>query len=53
MGTDELEKIVEGMIEFFGKNLANPDHEPKRFEWQCKVYKYINRPQANNHSQKE
>lgn len=47
------EEICNGMVEFFGDNLANPDREPKRFEWQMKLYKYLNRPQAKQNSQKE
>ena len=39
---DEWENIWNGMEAFFGKNFAHPEHEPKRFEWQCKLYKYIN-----------
>jgi hypothetical protein len=39
---DEWENIWNGMEVLFGKNFAHPEHEPKRFEWQCKLYKYIN-----------
>lgn len=53
MGDTELENIWNGMVEFFGKNLAHPNHEPKRFLWQMKFYKYLNRPQAKQNSQKE
>lgn len=41
MGLEEAEKIWEELVKFFGNNLAHPDIEPKRFEWQCKAYKYI------------
>ena len=42
MGLEELEKIWNDMVKFFGPNLAHPDVEPKRFAWQCKLFKYIN-----------
>ena len=41
MGLEEAEKLWEELVTFFGNNLAHPDIEPKRFEWQCKLYKYI------------
>lgn len=41
MDVDSLEKFAEGLVEFYGRNLANPDQEPKRFGSQVKVYKYI------------
>lgn len=41
MGLDEAEKIWNELATFFGPNLAHPDHEPKRFLWQMKFYKYI------------
>lgn len=53
MGTVDIEKILDEMIEFFGDNLANPEHEPKRFAWQVKFYKYMNRSKAEFNSQKE
>jgi len=42
MTLEELEELWQKMYEFYGDRLANPDHEPRRFEWQCKLYKYIN-----------
>jgi hypothetical protein len=39
---DIYENIWNGMCNFFGERLAHPDTEPKRFAWQCKLYKYIN-----------
>ena len=41
MDDSDLEKFAEGLVEFYGKALANPDQEPKRFRSQVKVYKYI------------
>ena len=42
MGLEELEKIWDDMVQFYGSNLAHPDHEPKRFAYQCKLFRYIN-----------
>ena len=42
MGLEELEKIWDQMVEFYGPNLAHPDMEPKRFAYQCKLFRYIN-----------
>jgi hypothetical protein len=42
MGLEELEKIWEDMVQFYGPNLAHPDIEPKRFAYQCKLYRFIN-----------
>lgn len=41
MGLEEAEKIWDELVEYYGDRLAHPDHEPKRFESQCKLYKYI------------
>lgn len=41
MDDDNLIEFSEGLVEFYGKALANPDQEPKRFRSQVKVYKYI------------
>lgn len=41
MDVTDLEKFADGLIEFYGKNLANPEQEPKRFSWQVRSYKYI------------
>lgn len=41
MSNKQLKEIAVGLVNFFGDNLANPEREPKRFEWQCKFYKYI------------
>ena len=46
MGLDEAEVIWNQMVEFFGKNFANPEREPRRFEYQMRFYKYIMGPKA-------
>lgn len=33
--------FVERMIEIFGDNMANPEHEPIRFKHQVKIANYI------------
>lgn len=50
---DFAEFVWNRLVEFYGDNLAHPDREPKRFEYQVKMYKYLNRPQAEFDSQKE
>ena len=40
------EDLWKQLCEFYGPNLAHPEVEPKRFAWQCKLFKYI-----NNHGQ--
>lgn len=47
------EEIWDNLVVYFGNGLANPEHEPKRFFWQCKIYKYINDQKSKNNSQKE
>lgn len=49
MDDSDLEKFADGLIEFYGKNLANPEQEPKRFSWQVRSYKYImgQKPETN------
>ena len=54
MNDEKAEQIWNELVEFFGDRLANPDHEPRRFEWQMRFYKYISdRSKANTDSQKE
>ena len=42
METGRLEQIWSQLYEFYGDRLANPDREPRRFECQLKLFKYIN-----------
>ena len=37
-----LEQIWNDLINFYGDRLAHPEVEPKRFAYQCKLFKYIN-----------
>lgn len=37
----ELEQFCQGLQEFFGSNLAHYEREPRRFAWQCKIFKYM------------
>jgi hypothetical protein len=39
MTDEELTKIIQKMEDRFG-SLPNPEHEPKRFAWYVKVFKY-------------
>ena len=47
------EEIWDRLVEFFGTNLAHPDHEPKRFVYQMKIYKYIMSQKPPINSQKD
>jgi hypothetical protein len=40
--TSRLEELWSQLYEFYGERLAHPDVEPKRFSYQCKLFKYIN-----------
>lgn len=44
MGLDVVnyEELWKQLYEFYGDGLANPDHEPRRFSMQMKLYKHIN-----------
>jgi len=37
-----VEELWQKMYEFYGERLAHPDHEPRRFEYQLKLFRYIN-----------
>jgi hypothetical protein len=38
--TEDLEKTIEEFYERF-PNPPNPEHEPKRFAWYVKMFKYF------------
>ena len=38
---DEIEFHWDNMVKAFGSNLPNPDHEPRRFNYYVKLYKYL------------
>jgi hypothetical protein len=40
MTNEELEQFVKDLMEHYGDNLPNPEHEPKRFEYYLKLFKY-------------
>jgi hypothetical protein len=40
MEYEDLEKIADEMEAWFG-NLPSPEHEPKRFKYYIKLYKYL------------
>lgn len=44
MGLDlvNYEELWRRLYEFYGERLAHPEHEPKRFAWQIKIFKHIN-----------
>lgn len=37
-----LEEIWSQLYEFYGDRLAHPEVEPRRFAYQCKLFRYIN-----------
>jgi hypothetical protein len=37
----ELEYHWDTMVKMFGANLPNPEHEPRRFAYYVRLYKYI------------
>jgi len=43
MTNEELEKIAQEMIEHYGDRLPNPEHEPNRFAYYVKLFKYEKR----------
>ena len=47
---ERSEQIWNEMVEFFGENFANPDHEPKRFLWQMKLYRYLYKYKHETHT---
>jgi hypothetical protein len=50
MGLEELEKIWDAVVEFYGDRLAHPDIEPRRFAWQLKIFKHIRNINNNGHN---
>ncbi len=41
MSDEEIEFHWNNMVSAFGSNLPNPDHEPRRFAYYVKLYKYL------------
>jgi hypothetical protein len=39
MSDDQIEKAFDEMRDMFGE-LPNPEHEPRRFAWYVKLWKY-------------
>ena len=36
-----LEEMWSQLYEFYGEHLAHPEVEPRRFEWQLKIFKHV------------
>lgn len=41
MNDEEIIRAYEEMLELWGSNLPNPIHEPRRFAFYVKMYKYF------------
>jgi len=41
MTGEELEKVEQELVEMFGDNLPNDIHEPIRFAYYVKLYRYV------------
>lgn len=42
MSDEEIQKHSAGLIEMFGDSLPDIDHEPVRFAFYVKMYRYFN-----------
>lgn len=40
MTNDEKQKLWDSFLEFFNGSVPDPDHEPIRFEYYLKLFKY-------------
>lgn len=40
MTDEEIRKAYEEMLEIWGENLPNPEHEPIRFAYYVRMYRY-------------
>lgn len=40
MTDEEVLKFYDELVEHFGESLANFEHEPRRFAYQVKLYRY-------------
>jgi len=41
MTNEELETFTKELIEHYGDNLPNPDHEPLRFAYYIKLFMHV------------
>ena len=41
MTNEELEKFAKELVEHYGDNLPNPDHEPLRFQYYIKLFMHV------------
>jgi hypothetical protein len=41
MTDEEVDKEVQGFIDYFGDEIPNPEHYPRKIIWLMKWYKYI------------
>lgn len=48
MTDEEVMQKYKELEEWYGDSLANPEHEPRRFAYQVKVYEYYKNRNSNN-----
>ena len=50
MTNEEIVELYNKLVEHFGDNLANPEHQPRTFEYQVRLYRYYNERKQNENS---
>ena len=48
MTDDEIIAFYEEMVDHFGKDLPNPEHEPRRFAYYVKLLRYYKERRARS-----
>ena len=41
MTDQEIEQAYNEMVDWWGDKLPNPEHEPKRFDYYVRMYRYL------------
>ena len=50
MNEEQILEFYNKLVEHYGDDLANFEHEPRRFAYQVKLYQYYERKQSQNRS---
>lgn len=48
MTDEEVQKIYDEMVEMWGDRLPNPEHEPIRFGYYVRMYKFLKKDVKND-----